>query len=66
MKANRIISALRKCKVALELHQFVDTRYRSCYVESSTYRDTQSAIEQADAVLDDWQAEKLKKSEAFQ
>lgn len=66
MKTNRIISALRKCKAALELHQFVDTRYQSNYVNTSTYQDTQAAIQEADIVLADWQAERLKKSEAFQ
>lgn len=64
MKTNRIISALRKFKAALELHH-VESRHRWAYDGSITCQETLAAVQEAENVLADWQAEKLKKSEPF-
>lgn len=66
MKTNRIISALRKAKAALELEAHVSHIQSAGYHDTDRYRSTLAAIQEADAVLADWQAEKLKKNEAFQ
>lgn len=65
MKTNRIVSALRKCKAALELEAHVSHMQLAGYHDTDRYRSTLAAIQEAEAVLDDWQAERLKKSEAF-
>lgn len=65
MKTNRIVSALRKCKAALELHHIL-SRQHFAYDGSIECRETLAALQEAENVLADWQIEKLKKSEAFQ
>lgn len=66
MKTNRIISALRKCKTELGLHHFIALQRNPNYETSPLSLNTAAVIMEAESVLDDWQAEKLKKSEAFQ